>query len=145
VATTTTKPEITIQHTEHPNATRLREAFEAFARGDLEHLQANSAEGATWTNMGHSAIAGTFTGWDQIVAMLGKLFERTGGTFSTSVISILANDTQAAAVYDATATVDGQTETQRYFLVDTYDKQGRVTETAVVAFDQVAADAFMPA
>jgi ketosteroid isomerase-like protein len=142
---TTTTPEITIQHTEHPNATKLREAFEAFARGDLEHLQRNMTEDATWTNAGTSAIAGTYTGWEQIVGMLGQLFERTGGTFTTSIVSLLANDTQAAAIYDATATVDGQTETMRYFLLDTYAADGRVADTQVVAFDQATADDFMPA
>jgi ketosteroid isomerase-like protein len=145
MSATTTKPEITIERAEHANATKLREAFDAFARGDLEHLQRNMTSDCTWTNAGTSVIGGTYKGWDQIVGMLGTLAERTGGTFSTNVVSVLANDTQSAAIYDATATVDGQTMTHRYFLVDTYAADGRVSETNVVAFDQASADASMPA
>jgi len=73
--------------------------------------------------------------------MLIKLFEVTGGTFKMKAQSFLSNDHQSCAIYDATATINGKTDTQRYFVVDTYAADGKVQTTDVVAFNQAAADA----
>jgi ketosteroid isomerase-like protein len=143
--TTNVKPDLSIQTTEPPTAQRLRDAFAAFDRGDLDHLRAAMTDDCSWTNAGTSPIAGTYRGWDEIVGMLGKNVELSNGTFKTTLISVLANDTQAAAIYDATATVGAKTETHRFFLVDTYAADGRVKSTNVAAFDQAAADALINA
>ena len=137
----TTNIDLSQQTAAQANAQRLRDAFAAFDRGDLDHLRDTAADDATWTNAGSSPIAGTYRGWDEIQGMLVKLFEITGGTFKTSVQSILSNDNQACAVYDATATVNGKTDTQRFIVVDTYTSDGKVKTTDVVGFDQAAADA----
>ena len=133
--------DLTQQTAAQANAQRLRDAFAAFDRGDLDHLRANTADNATWTNAGSSPIAGTYRGWDEVQGMLGKLFEITGGTFKTSLQSILSNDHQSCAIYDATATVNGRTDTQRFIVIDTYTADGKVKTTDVVAFNQAAADA----
>jgi len=137
----TTNIDLTQQTAAQANAERIRAAFEAFDRGDLDHLRDTAADNATWTNAGSSPIAGTYRGWDEIQGMLVKLFELTGGTFKTTVHSILSNDHQSCAIYDATATVNGTTDTQRFFVVDTYTGDGKVQTTDVVAFNQAAADA----
>ena len=123
------------------NAQRLRDAFAAFDRGDLDHLRESAADDCTWTNAGSSPVSGTYRGWDEIQGMFVKLFEVTGGTFKSSVQSILSNDHQSCAIYDATATVNGKTETHRFFVVDSYTADGKVKTTDVVAFNQAAADA----
>ena len=132
--------DLTQQSPAQTNAQRLRDAFDAFDRGDLDHLRVYSAADATWTNAGSSPIAGTYRGWDEIQGMLVRLFELTGGTFKTSVQSILSNDHQSCAIYDATATVNGKTDTQRFIVIDTYAPDGKVKTTDVVAFNQAAAD-----
>jgi len=137
----TTNIDLTQQTAAQVNAQRLREAFEAFDRGDLDHLRNTSADNATWTNAGSSPIAGTYHGWDEIQGMLFKLFELTGGTFKTRVQSVLSNDHESCAIYDATATVNGKTDTQRFIVLDTYNADGKVQTTDVVAFNQEAADA----
>ena len=137
----TTNIDLTQQTAAQVNAQRLRDAFAAFDRGDLDHLRDNSADDSSWTNAGSSPIAGTYRGWDEIQGMFLKLFEVTGGTFKTSLQSVLSNDHQACAIYDATATVNGKTDTQRYIVIDTYTADGKVKTTDVVAFNQAAADA----
>src|SRR5437763_12086944 len=129
----TTKVDLTQQTAAQANAQRLRDAFDAFDRGDLDQLRDTAADQATWTNAGSSPVAGTYRGWDEIQGMLVKLFELTGGTFKTSVQSILSNDHQSCAIYDATATVNGRTDTQRFFVIDTYTSDGKVQTTDVVA------------
>jgi ketosteroid isomerase-like protein len=145
MTTSDTTAGTTVNLNEPATAQRLRDAFAAFDRGDLDHLRDNMTADCVWVNAGSSPIAGTYKGWDQIVGMLGKNFELSGGTFKTSVVSILANDHQAAAIYDATATVNGKTETHRFFLIDSYNAEGKVESSNVIAFDQAAADALISA
>lgn len=143
MATTKTSPDLSIVKTEHPNAARIREGFAAFSRGDLDHVRRELADDCVWTNPGTSGIAGTYRGWDEISGMFGKLFEITGGTFSMNVLSCLADDTHAVAIYDATSTVAGQTRTMRFVMVEDLTPDGLVAETINLAYDQPAADAHM--
>lgn len=143
MGTTQITPDLSITRTEHPNATRLREGFAAFGRGDLEHVRAQMTADATWTNGGSSVLAGTFVGWDAIAEMFGRLFEATGGTFSMDLLSCLADDARAVAVYDATSTVAGQTRTLRFCFVQELNPEGLARATTTLAYDQAAADAHM--
>ena len=141
--TTTKTDDLSIVRTEHPNATRLREGFAAFARGDLDHVRSTMAADCTWTIPGNTELAGVYRGWDEISQMFGKLFEATGGTFSMDVVSCLADDAHAVAIYDATSTVAGQTRTMRFALIEELDAQGLTVHTTSLAYDQAAADAHM--
>lgn len=138
---TKTKPDLSITTTDHPNAIRIRKAFAAFGAGDLDTVRASMTENCTWTNVGSSVIAGSFQGWDAIVGMFGRLLETTGGTFTMSVVSTLADDDRAVAVYDATSTINGRTDTQRFVLIDEMTPEGKVSATQVLAYDQARADA----
>ena len=46
-------------------------------------------------------MAGTFTGRDEIFAFLGRLPKETDGTYSSSLIDVLASEDRAAALYRA--------------------------------------------
>lgn len=143
MATTISKPDLSITTTEHPNVGRMRAGFDAFSRGDLDAVKATLTDDCTWTNGGTSAIAGTYQGWDQIVGMFGTLLETTGGTFTMSLISTVADDNNAITVYDATSTIKGQTATQRFVMVDEMTIDGRTQAAHLFAYDQAAADAHM--
>lgn len=143
MATTKIKPDLSITRTEHPNAARLREGFAAFGRGDLEHVRKEMTDDATWTNAGSSPLAGTCSGWAAISEMFGRLFELTGGTFSMNLLSCLADDRRAVAIYDATSTVAGQTRTMRFCFVQELNAEGLATATNTLAYDQAAADAHL--
>jgi ketosteroid isomerase-like protein len=140
---TTVTPDLSISTPEHPNVTRTRAAFAAFARGDLDAVREHFATDATWTNGGSSVLAGTFRGWDEIVGMFGALFEATGGTYRNDLVSVVADDTTAVAVYDATSTIGGQEATERFVLIDELTPDGRVRATRNLAYDQGAADAHL--
>jgi ketosteroid isomerase-like protein len=143
VATKTAKDELSIVRTEHPNATRLREGFAAFARGDLDAVRADMAENCTWVNTGTTELAGTYTGWDQISGMFGRLFELTDGTLSMNVVAAIGDDTHAIAIYDSTSTIGGVTATNRFILIDELDASGQIVSTQNMAYDQAAADAHL--
>ncbi|MGZ6793868.1 MAG: nuclear transport factor 2 family protein [Mycobacteriales bacterium] len=137
---TQTKSDLSITTTDHPNAKRTREAFEAFTRGDLETVRASLTSDCAWTNAGTSPIAGTYKGWDSISAMFGKLIDLTDGTFSMKVVSCMADDQHAVTIYDATSTIHGKKATERFCLIDEMTRDGKAKATHVLAYDQPKAD-----
>jgi uncharacterized protein (TIGR02246 family) len=141
--TTQTTSDLSIVRTEHPNVARMREAFAAFDRGDLDAVLADMTEDCTWHNAGSGPIAGPHQGRAAITEMFVQLFTLTGGTFKTTPVSVLADDVHAVAVYDSTATIAGETKTMRWVLTDELDTEGRITAAHVFAYDQAAADDFM--
>ena len=140
--TTQTTADLSISTAEHPNATRLREGFAAFASGDLDFIRGTMTDDCAWTNAGDSPVAGTHRGWDEIVGMFGKLLEATGGTMTMELQHVLADDACALAVYDSTATVAGQTRTMRFAMIEELI-DGRSSSVQVMAYDQPAADAHL--
>ncbi len=140
---TTVTSDLSISTTVHPNVTRTREAFAAFARGDLDTVRESFTADAVWTNGGSSTIAGTFRGWDEIVGMFGALMEATGSTFRNEVINVVADDTTAVTIYDATSTVGGVEATERFVLIEEVTPEGKVCSTRSLAYDQASADAHM--
>jgi uncharacterized protein len=139
--TTRTATDLSVTTTDHPHAKVLRDGFAAFGRGDLDAIRATLTDDAVWTNAGSSALAGSYRGWDAISGMFGALFQRTGGTISMQVVSVLADDVHACAIYDSTSTIAGQTQTNRFVLVQEMTPDGKARTTHTLAYDQAAADA----
>ena len=53
-------------------------------------------------------MAGTFHGREEIFRFLGRLPKETDGTYSSSLIDVLASDDRAAALYRATGERKGR-------------------------------------
>ena len=83
------------------NEAVVRRIFDAFAQKRGFALRDVFAPEATWVVPGEGTMAGTFTGRDQIFAFLGRLPKETGGTYSSSLIDVLASEDRAAALYRA--------------------------------------------
>ncbi len=84
------------------NEALVRRIFDAFARkAGLCRSGTCSRDDATWTVPGTSAMAGTFRGRGEIFAFLGRLPKETDGTYSSTLIDVLASDDRAAALYRA--------------------------------------------
>ncbi|RVT42276.1 nuclear transport factor 2 family protein [Sphingobium algorifonticola] len=58
---------------DHPNAIMLKNAHEAFQKGDLDALFGLMAPDCTWHMPGDNVLAGTFVGRDQIMQSFGAL------------------------------------------------------------------------
>jgi hypothetical protein len=85
---------------EHPNAVRVRELFDAFRRGDIDAVRAVIPEWAVWHFPGRRGqLAGSHRGRDAIFAFLLKVQGLTNGTFHLDLIDVLANDAQAVALF----------------------------------------------
>jgi len=83
------------------NAALVRGIFDAFARKDGFSLRGVFAEDAVWVVPGEGIMAGTFEGREAIFRFLGRLPKETAGTYTSTLIDVLASDERAAALYRA--------------------------------------------
>ena len=83
------------------NAELVRRIFDAFARRQGLGLRGVFAKDAVWIVPGEGIMAGTHRGRDEIFRFLARLPKETDGTYTSSLIDVLASDTRAAALYRA--------------------------------------------
>ncbi len=128
--------------TEHPNATLIRNGYAAFATGDMATLDALFADDLVWLVAGNSPLAGTYTGKADV---FGKFFaglaERSGGSLSITVETVVADDEHVAVLCHHTGAHAGRTLDAHDIDVFTI-RDGRVTEVRSTSFDPYATDAF---
>ena len=94
--------------TEHPNVTRLRGGYAAFAEGNLAFLNDLFAEDIEWHEAGHHQLSGDYHGRDAVFGFLGKLMEVTEGTFRADVHAVLADDEHGVALMYLSASKGGR-------------------------------------
>lgn len=88
---------------EHPNVGRMRQAYEAFAKGELETLRRLWTDDIRWHETGHSELAGTYEGPNAVFAFFGRLFDLTEGSLKVEPRAYLADDNYGAAPVTLTA------------------------------------------
>jgi ketosteroid isomerase-like protein len=88
---------------EHPNVQMMRDGYDAFAKGDLAALREIMAEDVVWHVPGRSALAGDYTGVDDVLAFFGRVMETTGGSFRAEPLTLLADDHYGTAPVRITA------------------------------------------
>jgi uncharacterized protein len=127
---------------EHPNATRAREGFERFVRGDLAALLDLFADDAVWHVPGSMALSGAHHGRDAIVAFLRRTAELTGGTYRVELLWAVADDDHLVSVYRARGQrPDGRSlDVEQALLVELENGRWRVVRAQPL--DQAAFDAF---
>lgn len=90
---------------EHPNAQRVRELFDAFHRADVEKIIGSIPEDAVWHFPGRAGkLAGEHRGRDAILAFLANVQALTANTFHLEIIDVVANDRHAVALFRGHAT-----------------------------------------
>jgi ketosteroid isomerase-like protein len=90
------------------NEALVRRIFAAFAEKRGFALRDAFSVDATWTVPGSGTMAGTFSGREEIFAFLGRLPRETDGTYSSSLIDVLASEDRAAALYRASGARKGR-------------------------------------
>src|SRR3954451_15394451 len=76
----------------HPNERRLREFYEAFARGDFDAAAALCTDDVTWEVPGRSLAAARYAGKSGLLDMVRRATELSGGTFREEILDLVAND-----------------------------------------------------
>jgi uncharacterized protein len=112
---------------EHPNVARVRSAYEAVERGDMEAFAAALDDDIVW-HESMPGFEGDYHGRDEALGLLGRVFQMTGLELNEiSIDHILADDSHAAVLLETTVTLGGRQQTSRY--VDVYRlRDGKATE-----------------
>jgi ketosteroid isomerase-like protein len=128
---------------EHPNVQRIRDAYAAFAVGDLTTALKDLAPDAVFHFNGSGPLSGDRTGADDISAGLIGVFELTGGTQKLDIASVFADDRHGVVVLHETASrPDGAALDVDEVHVLAIDGEGRITELWDVPNDPEAHDRF---
>jgi ketosteroid isomerase-like protein len=76
----------------HPNEEMLRQAYGAFARGDLQGYLSNCTPGITFRVPGRCVVAGTYSRDQFASPMISTVIEQTQASFRETVLDVVAND-----------------------------------------------------
>jgi uncharacterized protein len=124
---------------EHPNVTRIKDAYAAFAKGDLAVLEDFFADDVLWHNIGRNQLAGEYRGREALFGFFGKLAELTEGSFRADLHTVFADDEHGVALAVLTASRGGRSievnEAHVFHLRD-----GKAVELWTPSTDQYAFD-----
>ena len=124
----------------HPNERLVRDAYDLFTRRDIPALLELCSD-MTLSVSGRSVQSGTFVGREGMARYFSIVSEHTGGTHRVEVLDVLADDTRAVALLRALGErgddVFDMTVVHVFRIAG-----GRLTEMAIIPFDQYGFDAF---
>ena len=91
---------------EHPNAALTRRVFAAFGN-DAQALSAALSRDIVWRVPGNTVMSGEYRGRREVIEFLRRTGLETGGTYRSSLHTVLADDEWAVAVYRARGSRNG--------------------------------------
>jgi uncharacterized protein len=126
---------------EHPNATLVREGFQAFEKGDMAWMDEHISDDVVWHVGGNSKWAGAYEGKAKVLDFFGQ--QAQAMTTSADIHDILANDDHVVVLGTASATAqDGSNAEWKYTQVF-HVKDGKATEVWGMAENDAAVDPFL--
>jgi hypothetical protein len=124
------------------NETRAREAYAAFAAGDLDKVKEVFHPDLVWHMPGHSPVAGDYRGIDAVLGFFGTVFTETGGTFRNTLEEVIATEDTTVVISKLHAERNGKVNDERQVSIYRVDAEGRVTEATFFGDDTTQFDAF---
>jgi hypothetical protein len=87
----------------HANEDLVRQAYKAFAEGDMDTLRSLIAPDAVHVATGNNPLSGEHQGVDNMLGYYGKLFELSDGTFRADLqsVSVEGDDTVVTTHHDS--------------------------------------------
>jgi ketosteroid isomerase-like protein len=120
--------------TEHPNATVVRNLYDAFARRDRDLVCSLIAEDCRWIIPGRGSQAGTYEGRDAVIELFRSITKLTEGSATFDLDAVIAADEYAVVLQRGHGTVDGRSADLDECLVYRIE-DGRVVEMKEFQFD----------
>ena len=93
---------------EHANVAKVRQAYDAFASGDLEGLKATWTDDIVWHVGGNTVISGDYKGPDEVMGFFGRLMQETGGNFKVELQHLIADDSYSMALVHSSGERNGK-------------------------------------
>jgi ketosteroid isomerase-like protein len=125
---------------EHPNATLIRDAWRAVARGETGTLKQLCADGIQWHAVGRTPWAGNHEGMDEVLDYLGRLGE-AADVFDAHLTDLLVSEERAATVLQVSAR-RGDRRLEVPFVILYRIAGGKIAEVWSTPLDPHATDAF---
>ncbi len=91
---------------EHPNAALTRRVFASFGN-DAKAVAAALSRDIVWRVPGNTVMSGEYRGRREVVEFLRRTGLETGGTYRSSLHTVLADDEWAVAIYRARGSRNG--------------------------------------
>jgi uncharacterized protein len=126
---------------DHPNAELFKRGYAAFQQGDLDTVRGLFDPNLVWHLPGHNHLSGDHVGVDNVLALFGRNFQETGGTFKVETHDILGNDSHAVALAIVSGEKDGKRLNDRFTHV-IHLSNGKVTESWIFNENQDKTDEF---
>jgi uncharacterized protein len=118
---------------------KVREAYAAFARGDIDGYLRHCTRDFCFNVPGRSAASGSFRGKEGLQQLLSKVMEVSVGTFREEVQDVLANDQHAIVL--ALHRFDRGGKAKEYLTAHVYEvREGKLGECWEQPRDQVQFD-----
>jgi uncharacterized protein len=128
---------------EHPNVKAIRDAYAAFAAGNLSEALTGFAPAAVLHFSGSGPLSGRHMGFHNITTVLVDAYRLTAGTRKFDIMSIYADDHHGVVVMRETASrPDGATLDVTEAHVLAFDSEGRITDIWDLPDDPEAHDRF---
>jgi uncharacterized protein len=124
------------------NETQAREAYAAFAAGDLEKVKSVFHPDIVWHIAGNSPRAGDYKGIDSVLGFFGTIFTETNGTFTNTLKEVIANERTVVAIGKVHAERKGTVIDAEQVAVYRADSDGKITEATFYADDTTRFDGF---
>jgi ketosteroid isomerase-like protein len=127
---------------EHPNATIIREGYEAFNRGDTGSLFAVFSDGILWHEQtGKWALPGDYVGKQAVAGFLGGFPARGLTAMRMEPHDILASDDHVVALVNVHAERE-EHQIDNHEVHVWHVEDGKVTQVWLISHDPDAFDAF---
>jgi ketosteroid isomerase-like protein len=124
-----------------PNEDLVRAASAAFGRGDLTALQDQLADDIVLHVAGTGPLAGDYTGVAQVMGLLGKISELSGGTVQSELHDVLVSTDHTVALTTIRAQRAGK-QLQLNLVHVIHSANGKATEVWTSSSDPAAAAEF---
>lgn len=126
---------------DHPNAVKLKDAHEAFQRGDLDALFGLMADDVVWHMPGNNVLAGSFRGRAAIMESFGALQANVDAYWAWP-LDYFGSDDHVVLVALVRARKGERTLETKECLLWRVDADGKLAEVWHMALDEKAWDAF---
>jgi ketosteroid isomerase-like protein len=126
----------------HPNEDLVRAASAAFGRGDVSALKDQLlADNIVWHIAGTGPLAGDYEGVEQVLGLLGKISELSGGTVKPELHDVLVSNDHTVALATIRAQRAGK-QLQLNVVHVIHSANGKATEVWTHSSDPAAAAEF---
>jgi ketosteroid isomerase-like protein len=95
--------------TAEANRILVRNAYDAFSRGDIPGAMAALAEDVLWHVPGRGPLSRDYRGHGEVLGFFEHFMERSGGTFQLQVDDVLARGNRVVALCTESARRGGRT------------------------------------